>query len=226
MKRAIQLFAFEQRPSDSPFVEKVWRTRGQPAEAFISVAVPRWELVVTRQRGATSLTVRGPETKATTAPIPADADFFGIQFSLGSFTPALPLGQLADGSITLPAATGRSFWLDGSAWQLPDYDDADVFVNRLVRRGLLVRDPVVEDALRGRPGELSPRSVQRRVRRATGLTPIAIRQIERARQAVELLDLGVPIVEAVRRAGYADQAHMTRALRRFVGQTPGQIVGR
>ncbi len=224
MKRAAKLFAFEQRPSDSPFVEQVWRTRSEPAEAFISVAVTHWELVVTRQRGSTSVAVRGPETKATTAPIPADAEFFGIQFRLGSFTPALPMRQLVDGSITLPEATGGSFWLNGSVWQVPDYDDADVFVNRLVCQGLLVRDPVVEDALGGRPGDLSPRSVQRRVLRATGLTQTAIRQIERAQQAVELLDRGVPIVDAVRRAGYADQAHMTRALKRFVGQTPGQIV--
>jgi AraC-like DNA-binding protein len=224
MRRAAKLFTFDQRASDSPFVEKLWRTRGEPAESFISVAVTHWELVVTRQRGRTSLTVRGPETRATTAPIPADAEFFGIQFRLGSFMPALPARSLVDGEITLPSATGRSFWLNGSVWQLPDYDDAEVFVNRLVRRGVLVRDPSVEEALGGRTGDLSPRSVQRRVLRATGLTPSAIRQIERARRTVDLLDGGMPIVDAVRRAGYADQAHMTRALKRFVGQTPGQIV--
>jgi hypothetical protein len=224
MKRATELFAFEQRPSDSPFVEKVWRTRGEPAESFTSVAVARSELVVTTQFGRASVTVRGPETKATTALIPADAEFFGIQLRLGAFLPSLPARQLVDASITLPPATGQRFWMDGSVWQLPDYDDADVFVARLVRQGLLLRDPVVADALDGRPVDLSLRSVQRRVLRATGLTPTAIRQIERAQHAVALLERGRPISDTVRRAGYADQAHMTRALKRFVGQTPGQIV--
>ncbi len=32
-------------------------------------------------------------------------------------------------------------------------------------------------------------------------------------------------MDAVELAGYADQAHLTRALRRFVGQTPAQIAG-
>ena len=96
------------------------------------------------------MTVRGPETRASTSPIPADAEFAGIQFKLGSFTPALPVGQLVDGAITLPEATGGSFWLHGAAWQLPDSENADVFVECLAREGLLVRDPLVEDALAGR----------------------------------------------------------------------------
>jgi AraC-like DNA-binding protein len=228
LKRAVKLFSIEERRLDSPVVERVWRTRsgapGDPAEAFTSVAVPHWQLAVRRQRGRTYVSVRGPETKATTALIPAGTEFFGIDFKLGSFTPILPVPRLVDGMITLPEASRGSFWLHGAAWQVPDYDNADVFVQRLVRQGLLVRDPVVEDALAARVVGLSPRSVQLRVRRATGLTQSAIRQIERAEQAVELLDSGTPILDAVRRAGYADQAHMTRALRRFVGQTPGEIV--
>lgn len=87
LTRAAKLFRFEERPSDSPLVETVWRTRSEPADAFISVAVSRWEIVVTRQEGRTSLTVRGPETKATTATIPQDAEFFGVQFKLGMFMP-------------------------------------------------------------------------------------------------------------------------------------------
>jgi AraC-like DNA-binding protein len=224
MKRAARLFVFEERASDSPLIEKIWRTRSEPVGSFISVAVSHWEIVVTRQDGKTYLTVRGPETKATTAPIPEGAEFFGIQFKLGAFMPALPVGPLVDGSVTLPAASGTSFWLNGSAWEFPRCDDSDAFVNRLVRESLLVHDSLVAPALRGHVGDLSARSVQRRVLRATGLTRGAIRQIERAQEAVELLEHRLGILETARRAGYADQAHMTRALKRFVGQTPGQIV--
>jgi uncharacterized protein YndB with AHSA1/START domain len=48
---ATQLFVFDVRESDSPFVEQIWRTKSVPVEAFMSVAVPQWEMVVTRQRG-------------------------------------------------------------------------------------------------------------------------------------------------------------------------------
>jgi AraC-like DNA-binding protein len=209
-----------------PLVEKLWRTNGQPADAFISVAESHWEMVVTQQRGTASLTMLGPETKASTAPIPNDAEFFGIQFRRGVFMPSLPVGQLVDGSITLPEATGTScFWLDGSAWELPTFDNADAFVGRLVHAGLLACDPVVEAALAGHETGRSLRSVQRRTLRATGLTLATIRQIDRARQAAKLLGRGVPIADAVGLAGYADHAHLARSIRRFIGQTPRQIAG-
>jgi AraC-like DNA-binding protein len=223
MKRANQVFHFEDRASDSPFVEKIWRTRSEPAPSFISVAVSHWELVVARQYGRTFLTVRGPETKATTSPVPEDAEFFGIQFKHGAFMPSFPLDRLVDGSIPLPGTISTTFRINGSAWDFPDYDNADLFVSRLVREGLLVWDPVVEAALQGQVRDRSVRSVQRRFVRATGLTQGVIRQIARAERAVELLEQGTPILETVARAGYADQAHLTRALRRFIGQTPAQI---
>jgi hypothetical protein len=223
VKRAVELFAFEERSSSSPNVTHTWQTRSVPEESFISVAVSHWEMVVTRQKTAVSLTVRGPETKATTASIPADAEFFGIQFRLGTFMPSLQMQQLVDGSLTLPPASSTSFWLAGSEWELPQPDTADVFVDRLVRRGLLVHDPVVSAALQDGVKDLSARSVERRVARATGLTRGAIKQIRRAERAVELLGQGLPALDVARQAGYADQPHLTRSLKRFVGQTPSQI---
>jgi len=223
MKRAVELFAFEERSSSSPLVAALWGTRSEPEESFISVAVSHWEMVVTRQAAAALLTVRGPETKATTAPIPKDAEFFGIQFSLGTFMPVLPLAQLVDGSLTFPPATSTSFWLDGSAWELPSPDNADVFVEMLVRAGLLVHDPVASAAVQGGVEGLSTRSVERRVALATGLTRGVIRQIRRAERAVELLARGAPAHDVAHHAGYADQPHLTRSLKRFVGQTPSQI---
>jgi hypothetical protein len=223
MKRAVELFTLERRSACSPFVEETWHTRSEPEEYFISVAASHWQMVVTRQWGAARLTVRGPETKATTLPIPQDAEFFGIQFMLGTFIPSLQPGQLVDRSLTLPQATSTSFWLNGSAWELPGPDNADVFVDRLVRAGLLVHDPVASAGLQRDVKGLSTRSVERRVSRATGLTRGAIAQIRRAEVAVELLTQGVPALDVTHKAGYADQPHLTRSLKRFMGQTPSQI---
>jgi len=58
---------------------------------------------------------------------------------------------------------------------------------------------------------------------ATGLTHGCLRQIERARLAVSLLRSGSPILDVVHDAGYFDQPHLTRSLRRLTGQTPRQI---
>jgi AraC-like DNA-binding protein len=225
MKRAQELFTFEELPLGSPLVGTTWRTSSgpEPDEAMISSAVSQWEIVVTRQAAGCWLTLRGPETKASTAPIPRDARFFGITFSHGTYMPHLPMRRLVDSSLTLPPASLTSFWLDGSAWEIPSPDNADVFVDRLERAGLLVHDPVVVAALHDDVAGLSKRTVERRVARATGLTQGAIRQMQRADRAVELLGRGVPALEVARRTGYADQPHMTRSLKHLVGQTPSQI---
>jgi AraC-like DNA-binding protein len=224
MKRAVELFALEARSSRSPLVVQIWQARSEPEDSFISVAATHWEMVVTRQRSAARLTVRGPETRATAMPIPQDAEFLGIEFSAGTFMPELPPGRLVDRTLTLPQVSDRSFWLDGSAWELPGPDNADVFVDRLVRSGLVMHDPIVAEALHGEVAGISTRSVERRVARATGLTRGAIERIRRAERAVELLTRGAPPSDVARRAGYADQSHLTRSLKRFVGQTPSQVV--
>jgi len=95
-----------------------------------------------------------------------------------------------------------------------------------VRESLLDCDPIIESVLRGEPQGLSPRSVQRRVLQATGLTQGSIRQIKRARHATMLLQQGVSILDTVELAGYSDQAHLTRALKYLIGKTPAQIINR
>jgi AraC-like DNA-binding protein len=93
-----------------------------------------------------------------------------------------------------------------------------------VREDLLVRDPIVEAVLQGQSHALSQRSIQRRFRRATGLTRSSVWQVERARYATTLLQQGVSIVDTVDQLGYADQAHLTRSLKHFIGKTPTQII--
>lgn len=218
-------FSFEGRASDSPFVETIWRTQSDHAGSFISTAATNWEMVITRYEGKTTLTVRGPETKATPVNYPADFEVFGIIFKHGAFMPHLPFSELLDrNDVTLPEATSKSFWLQGAAWQFPDYENTDTFVARLVKEGLLAHDPVVDAVLQNRPLDISLRSAQRRFLRATGLTRGTLDQIKRAHQAVTLLRQGLSIADAVYYAGYADQPHLTRSLKQFIGQTPAQIL--
>jgi hypothetical protein len=219
------IFRFEERESTSPFVDRVWRADSERAGSFSSVATSQWEMVISKYRGETTITLRGPETTATSLDCSlVGAEWMGIVFKHGTVLPYLPAGMLVDGDIDLPDASGTAFWLQGSAWQFPNYDNADAFVARLTRRKLLVRDPVVESAMRGEPQELSPRSIQRHFLQATGLTQGSIRQIERARFATVLLQKGVSIHDTIDQVGYADQAHLTRSLKYFIGKTPSQIV--
>jgi hypothetical protein len=202
----------------------VWHTHSERAGTFTSVAVSNWEMVITTFNGKTMITARGPETKASEADFPADAEFFGISFKLGTFMPHLPLKTLLDRQdATLPEASSNSFWLHSSTWELPTFENADVFVNRLTRQGILVRDPVVEAAIQGHTPDMSIRSLQYRFLQATGLTHKTFQQIECARSAVSLLEQGTPILDTAFELGYFDQSHLTNSLKRFIGKTPAQI---
>ena len=145
------LLIFDDKPSDSPFVERIWRCHSERAGTFVSIAASHWEMVVTRHNGKTTLTVRGPETNAATLDCPAEGEWLGIRFKLGTFMPHLPARNLLDRrDVTLPEATGQSFWLNGSAWEYPDFENAETFVNRLVHDGLIMVDLPVRAALQGR----------------------------------------------------------------------------
>jgi len=217
-------FEFDTRLSDSPFVESIWRTQSVGGGSFISTAASYWEMVVTKQKDKIILSIRGPETLASPSPIPEDAEFLGIIFKRGVFMPHLPKKDLVNTALHLPESSQNSFWLQSGAWQFPDFENADTFVNKLIRENLLVQDQVVDDVLRGQTRDLSLRSIQRRFLHVTGLTYKTIQQIERARQALALLQNGVPIPETAYQAGYFDQPHLTRSMKLFAGQTPAEIV--
>jgi AraC-like DNA-binding protein len=154
---------------------------------------------------------------------PEEGEWLGILLKPGVFLPHLPARTLVDTEVHLPTVSPTSFWLSGFTWPFPDYDNADTCVAWLVHRGLLAHEPIVEAVFRGQVTNRDPRTIQRRVLRATGLTQCAIHQIERARYATQLLQQGVSILDTVEYAGYFDQSHLTRSLGRLIGQTPGQI---
>jgi Helix-turn-helix domain len=215
---------FEDRPSESPLIERVWRCHSTVGGSFWSVAAGHLELVVTRVADLTMATLRGPETRATTIDCPPNGEWVAIRFSIGVHMPRLPTYRLLDHrDVHLPVAADDSFCLDGSTWTLPDYENAEVFVARLAGRGVIAGDDAVDAVVRGDRQALTARSVQRHFRYATGMTHGQFRQIERARHATNLLRAGSPILDVVHEAGYFDQAHLSRSLKVLIGQTPASV---
>jgi hypothetical protein len=219
----------EDRPSDSPYVHRVWRSRASGVAGMTSIATSNWELVFWEHRGRTHAAVRGPETTASSVVVPDMSRSFGITFAHGASMPHLPPARLVDTAVESPHATATSFVLGGAEWLVPGYDSAEQFVTRLVRAGILVRDPLVDDVVAGDgmsavgTSAVGTRSVQRRVAAATGLTQGGIRQIERARRAAILLADGVEPRDVVNRLDYYDQPHLARSLQRFIGRTATEL---
>ena len=134
---------FEERRSDSPFVERIWMTQSERASSFTSISTVFWSMVISKWRGHITISLHGPETGATCKEFPAEGEWFGIAFKLGTFVPHISPGSLIDGNIVLPGTSGRSFSLCHSAWQFPNYENADTFVDQLVRAGILVHEPIM-----------------------------------------------------------------------------------
>ena len=215
---------YEERRSNSPYVETVTHGWTESDGSTVRPAECRWHLVVVRQAGTARALAVGPLTGAGVASWEAGADIIWIRFALGTFMPHVPTRNLLDTETVLSDATSKSFRLGGSAWPFPNHENAETLVERLVREGVLARDPVVGAAADGRPLRgLSPRTLRHRFLRATGLAQGAVLQVERANRAAARLRRGVPIPDVVYEEGYFDQSHMTRSLKRWVGRTPARI---
>ncbi len=213
---------YEARESDLPYVETITQGWMDSDGSTVRPAEVCWHMVFVRYQGIIQPLIVGPLTSSGVVHFRKGAELLWIKFKLGTFMPHLPARTFLDCETPLPGAASQSFWLKGSAWQLPNYDNAETFINRLVRDDVLTHDPVVNGALQGQPQAVAPRTVRHRFLRTTGLTQTHIYQFERAQQASALLQQGVAILDVVDQLGYFDQPHLTRSLKRFVGKTPAQ----
>jgi AraC-like DNA-binding protein len=215
---------YEERLSDSPYIELVTHGRTIGSSFTIRPSEIHWHMVFVKHNGGFMPLLTGPLTTSGAVQFIEGVELLWIKFRLGTFMPHLPVRQLLDTETAMPDASSNSFWLRGSSWQIPTYDNVDTFVDRLVRDETLFFDPVVDAALQDQLPEMPSRTMRHRFLRATGLTQTHIFQFERAQQAVALLQQGSPILDVVYQLGYYDQPHLTRALKRFVGKTPAQYL--
>lgn len=182
-----------------------------------SVARAHWDFVFWEGPDGHHAGVQGPESRASQAPVPAGAEFVGIRLALGAVLPHLPPPALVDRFAGLPV-DGRWFHLGGERILTPSYEDAETFVALLVGRGLLV----VAD--RG-DSTVADRTRQRRNLAAVRLPERTVRQIERAQEAAVRLQAGEPPAAVAQEAGYFDQPHLARSLRRFIGPSATELAG-
>lgn len=215
-----------ERASDAPFVARVTHVSYDRDTEDLTTPDGCWDLVVRKVGGRVEILQTGVITRPVALPYRAGDEYISISFKPGVFMPPLAGQAMVDRAMLRPTPTPRAFWLDQEKLEVPTFDNAEGLVDRLVRRELLVRDEIVAGVVEGRPWAISPRSVQRHFLRAVGVTAKRLEQIERACRAVALLEAGRRPIDVALELGYADQAHLTRALRALMGRTPGQIAKR
>jgi len=213
------------RQSDSPLVETIMHGYTVDVGTLTRPAEAHWHMVLSKRPETTELLLVGPWSSAGKINVEPDGEVLWIRFKVGVYMPHLLTRKLLDVETPLPGASGSNFWLKGTTWEFPDYENTDTFLNRMVREELIVLDPVVDRALHDKQLDVSPRTVRHRFLQTTGMSQNQIYQVQRAWQAEALLRQRTPILDVVETAGYYDQPHLTRSLKQFIGFTPTQIQG-
>lgn len=210
------------RQADSPFGQAI--TSWVIGDEERSMAAPDgcWDLVVLKQGGKTNMLLTGQTTQAVSLPFTPGDEIMTISFKASVFLSSIPAMAMLDRGILL-STNHHTFQLGSDVFEIPTFHNAEGFIQSLVKKEQIGQDELVEEAIMDRLPAYSLRSIQRRFLRATGMTQNYFRQIQRARQAAALLQNGIPATNVAFEAGYADQPHMSRSLKRILGRTPTEI---
>ncbi|WP_018180267.1 hypothetical protein [Jongsikchunia kroppenstedtii] len=180
-----------------------------------SVARAHWDFVFWEGADGVHAGIQGPESCASQAPVPNDAEFLGVRMALGAFVPTFPMPALVDGFVEFPV-DGDWFYLAGDRIRKPRFGDAEEFVAGLARKEILVV-PDIHDR------SVTDRTRQRRYLAAVGLPQRTVHQIDRANDAAVRLGEGQQWASFLHDSGYFDQPHMARSLRRFIGRSATEL---
>ncbi len=212
------------RPVDSPLVESISSVRFTATGQTLMQPDGCWDIAIIK-RGDETLVLR---TGLTTRPVvyehEAGDEQLVVTFKPHSFMPLMPGEVMRDVGVMLEKFGRGEFWIGTDVREIPTFENADVFVERLVRDGIVANNELVASVVDGQPMAMTERTMQRHFLKTTGLTYKHFTLVQRAQQAVAMLQMGRPAVDVALALGFSDQAHMINSLKVIMGQTPKQIV--
>jgi hypothetical protein len=218
------VYAMQERRSDvHPLVRSVSRTVFSGSGSLQFLPDQCWDISFIRTRHGSIVLRTGLTTRPVVYDFEPGDENFSIAFEPYAFMPLMPGDRMRDEGVVLISAGPDRFMLDTESFEIPRLDNVEDFVARLLKREAVTSNPLVASITEGAPLAATERTVQRHFLRTTGLTLKTYNQIARARQALVMLQAGTAPAQVAAALGYADQPHLTRSLRAYMGTTPGQI---
>jgi hypothetical protein len=184
-----------------------------------------WDIAILKGAHGSTVLRTGLTTTAVTHQVAAGDEILSISFKASSYMSLMPGEFMRDQGVVLEPVGNDRFWLGSDVLEIPSFENADVFVDRLLLSGIVEDNRLVASVVSGHPMAMSERTLQRHFLKTTGLTYKAFTQIERAQRAMALLQQGRAAADVAFALGYADQPHLIRSIKAIMGQTPRQIVG-
>jgi hypothetical protein len=216
-------FVRHSRPVDSPLVESITLTQFTAPGQALMQPDGCWDIAIL-SLGAEPFVLRtGLTTRPDVVEHKAGDEILTISFRPNAFMPLMPGEVMRNEGVILDKFGRRDFWIGTEVREIPTFETADVFIERLVRDEIVQTNPIVASIVEGHPKAMSERTMQRHFLKTTGLTYKHFTLIQRAQKAMSLLHSGQRAADVAFALGYADQAHLINSLRQIMGQTPGQI---
>ncbi len=210
------------RPSESPFANDITHSLTTDKGKLYVMPDGRWDLMIVWSKGKTNVIVmNGPMLQAAHIPYEGEAEMLVITFDPSTY-------MISDrffnkGMHNLPVLGNHAMKIGSDVIEIPTFDNADIFIQHLYHRGILGQDNVVTDVLNSASLSISDRTKQRHFLQVTGMTHDYYTQIQRAQKAYDLLCQGERAIDVAYDMGFSDQFHLSKSLKKILGQTPTQI---
>ena len=213
----------ERRSDVHPLVESVTHSVFTTTGSVEFLPDHCWDIAFIRNRGGTFVLRTGLTTRPVQFDVEPGDENFTIAFKPFAYMPLMPGEVMRDEGVMLDMAGPDRFMLGTQSFEIPRLDSVEDFVRRLTTTEALESNRLVASVVSGHPDAATERTLQRHFLKTTGLTLKTYGQIARARRALTMLGQGTPAAEVAYALGYADQPHLIRSLRTFMGTTPGQV---
>jgi hypothetical protein len=217
------LYTTQTRPVDSPYLDSITSIRFTAEGETLMQPDGCWDIAILKRGDSVEVLRTGLTTRAVIYEHSPGDETLVISFKPSAFMPLMPGEVMRDEGVVLEKFGRNNFWIGTDVREMPTFENADVFVEHLVRSGIVELNDVVDSVIAGQPKAMSERTLQRHFLKTTGLTYKSFTIIERAQKAMSLLRMGQAAADVAFALGYADQAHMINSLKAIMGQTPGQI---
>lgn len=214
--------SWRERTSELEFIASVWTGTASEITPRTVLADPCSSIIFVKSDESAEVIIRGPETKPRVDIFLPGYTWIGIRLQPGVHLQNLPVSQLTDSFRLVPADSNGRFRFEGTLLQFPDFNNVERLITRMCDLGYLSGNVLHSQEL-PRQG-MSSKSYSRFVKRNTGLSPYKLRQLQRMAEALRLLRQGMSAATVASELGFADQAHLTRAAKQFLGHTPKELL--
>jgi len=213
---------WKERSSELEAIDSVWTGIASEVTPRTVLADPCSSIIFIKSSDSAEVILRGPETKPRGDILLPGYTWIGIRLRPGIQIKGFPVQQSTDKFRCLPADINGHFELEGTRLQFPDFENVEPLIKQMYDLGYLSGKAlnIQEPPKQG----VSTKSHSRYIKRSTGLSPYKLHQLQRMAEALRLLRQGIPAAKVASQLGFADQAHLTRTAKRFLGHTPTELL--